>query len=66
MANKRSGSKTKSGGGAKAGKGKATMGRLKDLEAKGSQKIRGGTTTKTKVGELQISKVLDKSSAVLF
>jgi len=65
MASKRSGSKANSRGGAKAGKGKATMGRLKDLEAKGGQKIRGGDKGKVKTSELQIMKVVDKSSAVL-
>ncbi len=67
MASKRSGSKAKSGGGAKAGKGKATMASLKDLEARGSQKIRGGRKAgRTELSELQISKVVDKSSADLF
>ena len=57
MANKRSGSKANSRGGAKAGKAKATMGSLKDLEAKGTHKIKGG--------DIWISKVPDKSTPVL-
>jgi hypothetical protein len=57
MANKKSGSKTNSRGGAKAGKGNATMGKLKDLDAKGTQKIKGG--------DIWISKVQDKSTPVL-
>ena len=57
MANKRSGSKTNSRGGAKSGKGKATMGGLKDLEAKGTQKIKGG--------DIWIGKVSDKSTPVV-
>ena len=42
MVSKKSGSKAKSGGGAKAGKRTANKASLKDLEAKGSQKIKGG------------------------
>jgi hypothetical protein len=53
MASKKSGSKAKSGGGAKAGK-RTARASLKDLEAKGSQKIKGGKM-----------KVLDKTSALL-
>ena len=61
MASKRSGSKAKSGGGAKAGKGKAS---LKDLDAKGSKKIRGGSTAgRADFSSLTIMKVLDKTSA---
>ena len=60
MASKKSGSKAKSGGGAKAGKGKAS---LKDLEPKGSQKIRGGSKAgKADFSNLSIMKVLDKTS----
>ena len=63
MASKRSGSKAKSGGGAKAGKGKARMESLKDLEPKGSQKIRGGSKAGTAdFSNLSIMKVLDKTS----
>ena len=51
MASKKNGSKAKPGGGAKAGKRTARKASLKDLEAKGSQKIRGGYI-----------KVLDKTS----
>jgi hypothetical protein len=57
MASKKSGSKAKSGGGARARKGKATMTSLKDLEAKGTQKIKGG--------DIWIGKVVDKSTPVL-
>ncbi len=65
MASKRSGSKIKSGGGAKAGKGKATMASLKDLEAKDSQKIRAGAKNKSgraDFSNLSIMKVLDKTT----
>lgn len=44
-----SGNKAKSGGGANAGKRTAKKATLKDLEAKGTQKIKGG-------------KVLDKAT----
>ena len=54
MASKKSVSKAKSGGGAKAGKRMAKKASLKDLDAKRSQMIRGGKM-----------KVLDKASAVL-
>ena len=40
MASKKSGSKAKSGGGAKAGKRTAKKASLKDLEAKGSQRLK--------------------------
>lgn len=65
MASKRSGSKAKSGGRARARKGKATMGSLKDLEAKDSQKIRGGDKSKSgraDFANLSIMKVLDKTT----
>jgi len=42
MASKRSGSRAKSGGGAKAGKRTTKKGSFRDLEAKDGQKIRGG------------------------
>ena len=52
MVSKKSGSKAKSGGGAKAGKRTAKKASLKDLDAKRSQMIRGG-------------KVLDKTSPLM-
>jgi hypothetical protein len=59
MASKRSGSKAKSRGGAKAGKGKAS---LKDLDAKGSKKIKGGSKERADLGYVNIMKVVDKTS----
>ena len=62
MASKRSGSKAKSGG-AKTGKGKATMKSLKDLEAKDSQKVRAGSKAgRADFSNLSIMKVLDKTT----
>ena len=57
MASKRSGIKAKSGGG-KAGKRKPKKGTLKDLEAKDSQKIRGG-------GEFSFTHNVDKPTPQL-
>ena len=47
MVSKKSGSKAKSGGGAKAGKRTAKKAGLKDLDAKRGQMIRGGTVLDT-------------------
>jgi len=58
MASKRSGTKTKSGGG-KAGKRKPKKETLKDLEAKDTRKIRGG-------GEFSITHNVDKATPILF
>lgn len=58
MANKSGGSKSKSKSG--AGKTKATM---KDLEPRGTSKVRGGEKAKTTTySNLQIMKVLDKTT----
>ena len=57
MASKRSGNKTKSGGG-KAGKRKPKKGTLKDLEAKDTRKIRGG--------EFSFTHNMDKATPKLF
>ena len=56
MTSKRSGTKGKSGAGAKAGKRTTKKGSLRDLPAKGGQKIRGG---------ISITKVVDKSTPTL-
>ena len=59
MASKRSGSKGKSRGGARAGKGKAS---LKDLEVKGSKKIKGGSkSVLADSGNVSIMHVVDKT-----
>ena len=62
VASKRSGSKAKSGGEAKTGKRRTKKESLKDLEAKDSQKIRGGVTT----SEFTITKPTDSTSPKLF
>ncbi len=55
MTSKRSGSKAKSGGGAKTGKRRNKKESFKDLEAKDSQKIRGG-------GDISFTKTTDQTS----
>jgi type VI protein secretion system component Hcp len=62
MTSKRSGSKAKSGAGAKAGKRTTKKGSLRDLPAKDSQKIRGGVTT----SGFTITKPSDSTSPKLF
>ena len=58
MTSKRSGSKAKSGAGAKAGKRTTKKRSFKDLEPKDGQKIRGGLTFKPIV----ITKPIDSST----
>ena len=58
MASKRSGSKAKSGGGAKSAKAKANR-ELKDLDVRKTKGVRGGQVT---FSEFTISHKADKST----